>query len=98
MAQQRSSTSVLPNGNLSSIKNQPTFDELTTFKFNNQQYSPESQNKDTTGKRKPSHNVIEKRYRSSINEKIAELKALVAAKDGKVTDHESNEKKSSDED
>jgi hypothetical protein len=35
-------------------------------------------------RRKPSHNAIEKRYRSSINEKIHELKEIVAANDEKV--------------
>ncbi|CAF4026721.1 unnamed protein product [Rotaria sordida] len=35
-------------------------------------------------RRKLSHTAIEKRYRSSINEKINELKEIVAATDGKV--------------
>jgi len=34
--------------------------------------------------RKSSQNMIEKRYRSSINEKINELKEIVAPSDGKV--------------
>jgi hypothetical protein len=34
--------------------------------------------------RKPLHNAIEKRYRSSINEKILELKEIVAITDEKV--------------
>ena len=34
--------------------------------------------------RKPSHNAIEKRYRCSINEKILELKEIVAITDEKV--------------
>ena len=34
--------------------------------------------------RKSAHNVIEKRYRSSINDKIVELKDIVAGKDAKV--------------
>jgi Helix-loop-helix DNA-binding domain len=42
-------------------------------------------------RRKSSHNAIEKRYRSSINERILELKEMVAANDEKVspptTDH-----------
>ena len=40
----------------------------------------------TTGRlrRKSSHNAIEKRYRSSINERILELKEIVAANDEKV--------------
>ena len=33
--------------------------------------------------RKSAHNVIEKRYRSSINDKIVELKDIVAGKDAK---------------
>ena len=36
------------------------------------------------GRRKSSHNAIEKRYRSSINERILELKEIVAADDEKV--------------
>lgn len=35
-------------------------------------------------RRKSSHNAIEKRYRSSINEKILELKEIVADTDEKV--------------
>lgn len=35
-------------------------------------------------RRKSTHNVIEKRYRSSINEKILELKDIVASNDGKI--------------
>ena len=34
--------------------------------------------------RRSAHNVIEKRYRSSINDKIVELKEIVAGKDAKV--------------
>ena len=37
--------------------------------------------------RKSAHNVIEKRYRSSINDKIVELKDIVAGKDAKVHSH-----------
>ena len=37
--------------------------------------------------RKSSHNVIEKRYRLSINDKILELKNLVAGDDSKVRVH-----------
>ena len=36
-------------------------------------------------RRKSSHNAIEKRYRSSINERILELKEIVAANDEKVS-------------
>ena len=35
-------------------------------------------------RRKSSHNAIEKRYRSSINERILELKEMVADGDEKV--------------
>jgi sterol regulatory element-binding transcription factor 1 len=35
--------------------------------------------------RKSSHNVIEKRYRLSINDKILELKNLVAGEESKVS-------------
>jgi sterol regulatory element-binding transcription factor 1 len=35
-------------------------------------------------RRKSSHNAIEKRYRSSINERILELKEIVAVNDEKV--------------
>ena len=34
--------------------------------------------------RKPAHNAIEKRYRSSINDKIVELKNIVAGEDSKL--------------
>ncbi len=37
-------------------------------------------------RRKSSHNAIEKRYRSSINERILELKEMVADNDEKVDD------------
>ena len=37
-------------------------------------------------RRKSSHNAIEKRYRSSINERILELKEIVADTDEKVSD------------
>ena len=36
-------------------------------------------------RRKSSHNAIEKRYRSSINERILELKEIVAVNDEKVS-------------
>ena len=36
-------------------------------------------------RRKSSHNAIEKRYRSSINERILELKEIVADTDEKVS-------------
>lgn len=42
----------------------------------------------TNSRRKPSHNAIEKRYRSSINERIRELKQIVVANDEKVNDEE----------
>ena len=34
--------------------------------------------------RKPGHNAIEKRYRSSINDRILELKNIVAGEDTKL--------------
>ena len=34
--------------------------------------------------RKPAHNAIEKRYRSSINDKIVELKNIVAGEESKM--------------
>ena len=34
--------------------------------------------------RKPGHNAIEKRYRSSINDRIVELKNIVAGEDTKL--------------
>lgn len=36
------------------------------------------------GERRTTHNVIEKRYRSSINDKIVELRDLVMGNDAKV--------------
>jgi len=48
---------------------------------------PTSNLNGTTGgrvRRKSSHNAIEKRYRSSINERILELKEIVADTDEKV--------------
>lgn len=36
------------------------------------------------GERRTTHNIIEKRYRSSINDKIIELKDLVMGTDAKV--------------
>jgi sterol regulatory element-binding transcription factor 1 len=48
-----------------------------------------SSNKATSngaGQRRSSHNAIEKRYRSSINEKILELKDIVAIDDEKVNE------------
>lgn len=37
------------------------------------------------GERRTTHNIIEKRYRSSINDKIIELKDLVMGTDAKVS-------------
>lgn len=37
------------------------------------------------GERKTTHNIIEKRYRSSINDKIIELRDLVMGNDAKVS-------------
>lgn len=36
------------------------------------------------GERRTTHNIIEKRYRSSINDKIVELRNLVMGNDAKV--------------
>ena len=36
------------------------------------------------GERRTTHNIIEKRYRSSINDKIIEMKDLVMGTDAKV--------------
>jgi hypothetical protein len=47
-------------------------DSSTTKKTNNRTH------------RKSTHNASEKRYRSSINEKIHQLKDIVAIRDGKV--------------
>lgn len=38
------------------------------------------------GERRTTHNIIEKRYRSSINDKIVELRDLVMGSDAKVSD------------
>lgn len=38
------------------------------------------------GERRTTHNIIEKRYRSSINDKIIELRDLVMGNDAKVSD------------
>lgn len=53
---------------------------------NNQTYTGTSINFGHGGRvrRKSSHNAIEKRYRSSINERILELKEIVADTDEKV--------------
>lgn len=37
------------------------------------------------GERRTTHNIIEKRYRSSINDKIVELRDLVMGHDAKVS-------------
>lgn len=37
------------------------------------------------GERRTTHNIIEKRYRSSINDKIVELRDLVMGSDAKVS-------------
>lgn len=37
------------------------------------------------GERRTTHNIIEKRYRSSINDKIVELRDLVMGNDTKVS-------------
>lgn len=37
------------------------------------------------GERRTTHNIIEKRYRSSINDKIIELRDLVMGNDAKVS-------------
>ena len=49
------------------------------------QGSGSSGNHKPKGEKKNSHNAIERRYRSSINDKILELKDLVAGGDGKVS-------------
>lgn len=38
------------------------------------------------GERRTTHNIIEKRYRSSINDKITELRDLVMGNDAKVSE------------
>lgn len=38
------------------------------------------------GEKRTTHNIIEKRYRSSINDKIVELRDLVMGNDAKVGD------------
>jgi sterol regulatory element-binding transcription factor 1 len=43
--------------------------------------------KPVKGEKKTSHNAIEKRYRLSINDKITELKDLVAGTEAKVNSH-----------
>ena len=37
------------------------------------------------GEKRTTHNIIEKRYRSSINDKILELRDLVMGNDAKVS-------------
>lgn len=39
------------------------------------------------GEGRSAHNAIEKRYRLSINDKIVELRELIAGKDSKVWQH-----------
>ncbi len=63
--------------------------------MNHQDSLTNNNNKSTTTngngrrtRRNSSHNAIEKRYRSSINEKLHELKEIIAASDRKVGEEE----------
>ena len=50
----------------------------------NQAASSTSERGNVRVRRKSIHNVIEKRYRSSINERIDQLKEIVVGQEGKV--------------
>ena len=47
-------------------------------------HSDDSETSTTRPKRRSSHNAIEKRYRLSINDKILEIRDLIAGPDAKV--------------
>jgi hypothetical protein len=66
---------VQPNGNLVNVNQSAVLGSANMFNGNSNPPSP------THGSpviRKSSHNTIERRYRNSINDKILELKNLIA--------------------
>ena len=77
--------SVVTSGNTILTTNIP-IQVVETEKVPINRLSPQSkQTKPPKGEKRTSHNAIEKRYRLSINDKIVELKDLVAGTEAKVS-------------
>lgn len=78
---------IRPNGNI--VEN---YDTKKRDQYYGSAISKANEIDTVSNRRKPSHNIIEKRYRTSINDKILELKKIVMSGDEKVNQSNENSK------
>lgn len=79
-------TPVLGGGEKLTIKQlQPCSSHCANGSISSIEMSPMTGGVVKEGERRTTHNIIEKRYRSSINDKIVELRDLVVGNDVKVS-------------